>query len=290
MKHKKKGKRNEKLLLTPLQTTEALQAIGEAYDRKKAMFYYSAVLFVAFILGLLFEVNMLFLIGISITYILCVPQLLFNQSKFAYETRRFHDVNSYMSQMAQSFIYTRDIIESLRETATCFSSGRMTDTLRQAFEIIENGKVDIKRAEKEALSYIESRYSCEKLCNLHRFFISAEELGGECQKEFIILENIRITWQGVVERGRNRRYWERTVGACLYVLFLGVAIMMLHVMRNSKLDIMNLAATQIVDSVLLVGFLLYFVFMDNRLNKSLLTDAVFMSEENALAYYRYLDA
>ena len=68
---------------------------------------------------------------------------MFNQSKFAYETRRFNDVNSYMSQMAQSFIYTQDVIESLRETATCFSSGRMTETLNHAFLIIENGKSDI---------------------------------------------------------------------------------------------------------------------------------------------------
>ena len=282
-------KRKEKLLFTPLHTTEALQAIGEAYDRKKAMLYYMAVIFIAIILGLLFEVNLLLIAGICIMYALCVPQLLFNHSKFAYETRRFHDVNSYMSQMAQSFIYTQDIIESLRETATCFSSGRMTDTLNHAFEMIECGKADIKKAEQDALAYIESRYSCEKLQNLHRFFISAEELGGECQKEFEILENMRIAWQGVVESGRSKRYWERNIGACLYILFLGVAVMMLHVMRNSNLDIMALVATQIVDSILLIGFVFYFVFMDNRLNKSLLTTPVLMTEKKARAYYEYLN-
>ena len=287
-KNKKKQKK-EKILLTTLHTTEALQAIGEEFDRRKAMLYYTALLFIAVILGLLFEVNILFIALICIAYVLCVPQLLFNQSKFAYETRRFNDVNSYMSQMAQSFIYTQDIIGSLRETATCFSSGRMTDTLSHAFEIIENGKTDIKKAEQDALKFIESRYACEKLHNLHRFFISAEELGGECQKEFEILENMRIAWQGVVESGRSKRYWERNIGACLYILFMGVAIMMLHVMRNSDLDIMSLAATQIVDSLLLIGFVLYFVFMDNRLNKSLLTDPVLMTEKRARAYYEYLD-
>lgn len=290
MKWKKKNRKKENLILTPLQTTEALQAIGEEFDRKKAMLFYSGILFAALILGLLFEVNIIFLIIIGIVYVLCVPQLLFNQSKFAYETRRFNDINSYMSQMAQSFIYTQDIIESLRETATCFSRGLMTDTLMHAFEIIDSGKTDIKQAERDALLYIESRYGCEKLHNMHSFFLSAEELGGECQKEFTILENMRIAWQGVVENGRSRRYWERNIGACLFALFLGVAIMMLHIMRNSDLDIMALTATQVVDSVLLIGFVLYFVFMDNRLNKSLLTDPVYMTEEKAKAYYEYLDS
>ena len=286
---RKYRKKREKRILTPLQTTEALEAIGEKFDKKKALFCYMIVLLTAVILGLLFEIHITFLILINIVYVCCVPQLLFNHSKSAYETKRFHDVNSYMSQMAQSFIYTQDVIESLKETATCFSSGLMTNTLSYAFEIIENGKMNIKQAEKDALSYIETSYSCEKLHNLHLFFISVQEIGGECQKEFKILENMRIAWQGVVESGRVKRYWERNIGACLYVLFLGVAIMMLHVMRNSNLDIMTLPATQVVDSILLIGFILYFVFMDNRLNKSLLVDPVLMTEEKAAAYYTYFE-
>lgn len=289
MRRRKRNRKKDKIMLTPLQTTEALQTIGEEFDRKKAMVFYTGVLLTAIILGLLFEVNIVFLSIVGIIYVCCVPQLLFNQSKFAYETRRFNDINSYMSQMAQSFIYTKDIIESLRETSTCFSSGLMTDTLKKALEIIERGKDDIKKSERDALEFIESKYGCEKLHNLHRFFLSAEELGGECQKEFKILENMRIAWQGVVESGRSRRYWERNIGICLFALFLAVAIMMLHVMRDSDLDIMGLAATQIVDSVLLIGFVMYFVFMDNRLNKSLLMDPVFMTEEKAVAYYDYLN-
>ena len=121
---------NEKILLTPLHTTEALEAIGEEYDKKKAMLFYVGVLFVAIILGLLFEVNILLVGMIGFIYVLCVPQLLYNQTKCAYETKRFHDVNAYMSQRAQSFIYTQDVIESLRETSTCFSSGLMTKTLQ----------------------------------------------------------------------------------------------------------------------------------------------------------------
>jgi len=48
---RKKGK----FLFTPLRTTEALKAIGEEYDRKRAMLYYGTLLLAALVLGLLFE-------------------------------------------------------------------------------------------------------------------------------------------------------------------------------------------------------------------------------------------
>jgi len=194
-----------------------------------------------------------------------------------------------MSQMAQSFIYTNDVIKSLEETGTCFSGGPMSETLNRAFYIINEGKNDIKQAERDALAYIESRYDCEKLRNLHSFFLNAEELGGECQKEFRILESMRLAWQSVVEGIRQRRYWERNVSTIIYAFFLMVCIAMLHIMRNSDLDIVNLLATQIIDVILLIGFILFFVFLDNRLTKSLLIGTEEMSEKQANAYFDYLD-
>lgn len=286
---KKTKKKREKLLLTPLRATEALKIIGEDYDKKKATLYYGVVLVMAVVLGLLFELNLVFLIIVAVVYILCVPQLIYNQKKFAYETNRFNDINSYMSQMAQSFIYTGDVIKSLEETISCFTTGKMHSTLSTALEIIKDGKTDIKQAEKEALTYIESNYDCDKLRNLHAFFLNAEELGGECKKEFRILESMRTAWQGVVENIRLKNFWERNMNSLMYAFFLGVCVMMLHIMRNSNLDIVNLWPTQIIDLLLLIGFVLYFVFLDNRLNKSLLINPVVMSEEKANAYFEYLE-
>ena len=81
------------------------------YDKRVARLYYIALFFIALVLGLLFELNPIFIAIVILSYLLSVPQLVFNQKKFAYETQRFHDINSYMSQMAQSFIYTRDVIK-----------------------------------------------------------------------------------------------------------------------------------------------------------------------------------
>lgn len=251
--------------------------------------YYGAFALVAVVLGLLFELRPVFLLVLVLGYCLCVPSAIRNQKKFVYETKRFHDVNSYMSQMAQSFIYTHDVIQSLEETATCFSSGRMHETLVEAFERLEDGKWDIKRAERDALFLIESRYDCEKLRNLHSFLRKAEELGGECHKEFQIIEHMRIAWQGVVEGMRVRRLWERNVGVLIYMFFLFVCVIMLHIMRGAELDIMSLLATQIVSTLLLAGLVLYFLFMDKRIGGSLLIKPVVMSEEHANAYFEYLE-
>lgn len=251
--------------------------------------YYGTLILIALVLGLLFELNPVFLFVIIVIYILCVPRLVLNQKKFVYETRRFNDVNSYMSQMAQSFIYTHDVIKSLEETATCFSSGLMHETLTEVFEVLEAGKWDIRRAERDALSLIESRYDCEKLRNLHSFFLNAEELGGECQREFKILESMRTSWQGVVESIRLKKMLERNVGTLIYAFFLVICVIMLHIMRGSDLDIVRLLATQIISTLLLSGFVLYYVFMDNRLGKPLLVNPAVMSEERANAYFEYLE-
>lgn len=258
-------------------------------NRKKVALYYGAVLFVVLVFGLLFELNPLFLCIVAVVYAFCVPKLMYNQKKYTYETNRFNDINAYMSQMAQSFIYTNDVIKSLEETATCFTDGAMCETLSLAFEIIEEGKGDIKQAEKDALFYIESEYNCEKLRNLHSFFLNVEELGGECKKEFRILESMRIAWQSVVESIRLKKLWERNISAIVYAFFLIVCIMMLHIMRSSNLDIVNLLPTQVIDMLLLIGFALFFMFMDNRLNKSLLIDGQVMSEEKANAHFDYLE-
>ncbi len=261
----------------------------KTYDKRVARLYYIALFFIALVLGLLFELKPIFIAIVILSYLLSVPQLVFNQKKFAYETQRFHDINSYMSQMAQSFIYTRDVIKSLEETERCFSDGRMKETLQIALEMIEEGKWDIRSVEENALAYIEERYACEKVRNLHRFFLNVEEIGGECKKEFRILEITRTAWQSVVESIRVRRFWERNIGTLMYAFFLIVCIIMLHIMRESDLDIMHMWLTQIVDLILLLGFIGYFVFMDNRLNKSLLLNVEVMDEEKANRYFEYLE-
>ncbi len=251
--------------------------------------YSFLALLLALVFSLLFELKPIFLLVVAVVYIACVPRLLANQKKTEFEKQRFYDINAYMSQMAQSFVYTQDVIKSLEETASCFSSGRMHDTLEAVFAILEAGKWDIRRAERDALFYIEEQYSCEKLRNLHSFFLRAEELGGRCQKEFQILERMRIAWQGVVESIRLRRRVERNIGVLIYVFFLLVCMLMLQIMKGSELNIIAFLPTQMISTLMIIGLAFYLLFMEKRLCRSLLVDYDVMTEEKAEAYFEYLE-
>ena len=250
--------------------------------------YYGAVIFVAALFGFLFELKPVLFLLVVVAYVASVPAIIRNQEVHTYEVRRFHDVNSYMSQMSQSFIYTKDVIKSLEETASCFSSGPMSEVLTHMLWLIADGKGDIKQAEREALSYMESHYDCEKLKNLHAFFLNSEEIGGECAKEFKILESMRTAWQGVVESIHTKKFWEKNISAIVYLFFMGICVVMLNIMRGSDLDIVGLWPTQLVDTFLLLGFLLFYRFMDKRLTQSLLVKPKGMTEEKAEAYFDYL--
>ena len=243
--------------------------------------YIVLAFFIVVVLGLMFELSPVFLVIVAVIYILCVPRLILSKERSDYEKQRFDDINAYMSQMAQSFVYTQDVIASLEETASCFTSGHMHGTMREVFEILESGKWDIKRAERDALSYLETQYDCEKVKNLHNYFLRAEELGGKSQKEFQILEHMRLAWQGVVERIRLGKIMERNIGALVYLFFLLVCMIMLRIMRGSDLDIISFLPTQLISMALIGGLALYLLFMDARLSRSLLVSAPIMSEERA---------
>lgn len=275
-------------LYTPLQVTEAFNKIGETYDKKRASLFSAIVLLVAIILSFMFELNLVLILLVCGAYIICVPKLIFNQRKYSYEKRRFHDINSYMSQMTESFTYTNDVILSLQETASCFTSGRMNETLMEALEIIENGKADVRKAERDALLHVEEKYGCEKLKNLHSFFLSVEEHGGVYGKEFVILESAREIWKTAVENASQKMFWERNVGTGLYGGLLLVCIFMLNILRSANLDIKNSLFIQVINAILIIGFIVYYVFMDNRLCVSLLKPATVMSKERAYANFKYL--
>ena len=86
-----------------------------------------------------------------------------------------------------------------------------------------------------------------------------------------------------------KRVWERNVGAVIYAFFLLVCVIMLHIMRSSDLEIVTLPATQIISTALLIGFCIYYVFMDKRLAQSLLVKSEEMSLEQAEAYFDYFE-
>lgn len=278
----------QKNFINPMHMTEALKEFGESLDKKTAFFFYGIMFLAAFYLGVFFELEPVFLIIVIVVYVLCTPQLIYNQKKHAYEKRRFQDVNAYMSQMAQTFTDTQDVISSLKRTSRSFSSGRMCETLKEAIGIIDNGMSDIRKAERNALLHIEAKYDCEKLRNLHNFILSAEEIGGECSTEFSILEKIRGAWKNAVILYHHKLEGKRNFGIIIYGVLLLLCIFMLNVLRDADIDIITMGFIQFVNAVMISLFIVFFMVMDKRLNESLLKDAKYMSEEKVTSLFVYV--
>lgn len=284
----RKGKKKNKNFINPMHMTEALKEFGESLDKKSAFLFYGVMFLTALYLGIFFELEPFFLAIVIIVYALCTPQLIYNQKKHSYEIRRFQDVNAYMSQMAQIFTDTQDVIGSIKETSRSFSSGRMCDTLKEALDIIDNGMSDVHKAEREALLYIEEKYDCEKVRNLHSFILSVEEIGGECSTEFSILEKIRGAWKDAVVLYHQQISNKRNYAVVIYGVLLLLCIFMLNVMRDADIDIIGNGFIQFVNVILISLFIIFFVIMDKRLNVSLLKDAKYMTEEKAERLFAYI--
>lgn len=273
----------EKFIYSPMKMTEALKEMGENYTRKDAVLYYCVLLLIAVILGLLFELKVAYLVIVGVVYLAFVPQIIYNQKKQAYELRRFNDVNAYMSQMAQSFTRTGNVLDSLDETANTFSAGKMHDTLMEAIAVIDE-TVNVDEAIEKAFELIEKRYGCEKLKNLHEFLMMAQARGGDCEMEFSILEKTRMAWENAISKYRRDAVSVRNVCSVLYVLMLALCIFIMNAFP-SDLSIIHMEFIQVVNAVLLSLFIVFFVMLDTRINGSLLKDPKFMSKEMADNYF-----
>ena len=156
------------------------------------------LLFSGLCFGLLFELSWVYLLFLLVIYLLALRRIHKNQIQEEEELLQFREINTYMSQISQSFVRTKNILSALHETADTFSTGSLKAILLEAIDILLLEGGDISLAQRKALSCIEASYPCEKLCNLHEFMLLAEKRGGECKREFILLEKMRLAWERAV--------------------------------------------------------------------------------------------
>lgn len=277
---KRKKAQEERMIFNPMKITAMLKEIGEEYDKKEAGLYYAGILLVAIILGLLLELNPLDLIFVLFVYVLFVPKIIYNQKKHAFEKKRFYDVNAYMSEMTQEFTSKGTIHKSLIETADTFTKGRMHETLYEAIDMIENSSGNFREVQENALKIIESKYDCEKIRNLHTYLLKSEQLGGNVESEFRIIEKQRKAWSKAVEEYYRKLEQNRLDGMVIYGGLLLFCAWFMHAFPED-LSIIGLPGIQILNTVMLALFVVFFVVLDTKLNTSLLKEAEVMSQERA---------
>lgn len=218
--------------------------------------------------GISFGLTLPHFIIALLVYLAFTPTILRNRKLQKHEFKRFQDLNLYMSQISQSFVRTKNILFSLKETADIFPSGEMKDKISEAIDILLSGNHELSISEEKSFSHFEETYGCEKLRTLHEFLQFAEDRGGECGEEFIILEKSRIAWETALGDYRKQLISHRNMCSLLYLLMLGVCLFLLHAFPD-ELRITHLSFVQITNTILLSMYIVFFVLMDCKVNGQL---------------------
>jgi hypothetical protein len=169
-----------------------------------------------------------------------------------------------MSQISQNFVRNKNILLSLQETANAFPAGYLHSLLSESIDIIllEGGNIIL--AEQKALRHLESQYQIERLHNLHEFMLTAEQEGGDCKREFILLEKMRMAWEKAILKYHYELLETRNMSSILYGLMLLVCIFVLHAFP-SELSIIDIEFIQITNFILTALFIVFFTVLDHKL-------------------------
>lgn len=219
-------------------------------------------------LGLLFELKWYYLLFLLFLYLLFLKQIQKQQLQQNEEMIHFRQINSYMSQISQNFVRNKNILLSLQETAHAFPAGRMHRLLLESIDILLLEGGDIMAAEQKALLHLESQYTSERLHNLHEFMLTTEQLGGDCKREFILLEKMRIAWERAILKYHQELTETRNLTSILYALMLCVCIFVLHAFPL-ELSIIGMEFIQFTNFILTALLIVFFTILDHQLCGSL---------------------
>lgn len=231
--------------------------------------------------GLFFELKWFYLLIIGVIYLLFLTKIQSYQMRQTEEINKFHQINAYMSQVSQSFVRTKNILSALQETAATFPAGPLQNLLMESIDILLLEGGDITEAEKKALYHLEAEYPCERLHNLHEFMLLAESQGGECKREFVLLEKMRMAWEHALWKYHQSLTETRNLTTFLYGLMLSVCIFVLHAFPND-LSIVHLEFIQITNFILVALLIVFYTILDKQICGQLFRKSKSMTEKKEL--------
>lgn len=174
-KEKKEKKKNENRVSVKGMFAE-IEAYGYEYSFKKFLL---RLVVVWGIIGVAAYFYTLKIVPIILLIILCTaltPLMVKAQFKYKYEHDKFNDVNDYLQQIGYSFLKTKKIRNSLEEVVYILNGRKICNAINKAIDYIDNAQSETLF--EDALAIIEEEYGCEKMHNLHNFFIKVEKEGG----------------------------------------------------------------------------------------------------------------
>lgn len=187
--------------------------------------------------GLLFKLQIVYILLIFIVCLLCLPSLVFTIYKNMYESKRFHDVSNYMEQLLYSFRKKKKILTSLEDVLVAFEEdkGPMAGLIEKAIEHIRTSESD-GDIYREALDIIEKEYDNTRLRNVHNFLIAVENHGGKVEAPVDLLLDDHAMWDERVHAFQKERDTVRRNIIVSICFSLALCFFILYILGTNELE------------------------------------------------------
>lgn len=199
------GKEKEHIMKRKKLSDELIK-YGYVFSLPKMVITYIVMVISTVLIGLLFQLNSVFIIVLCICVILMLPLYIKNYNYNRYQQQRFSDVNIYMEQFMYSFMKNGKILSTLNDVKELFLKGKMCDVINKAIKYIRD-TYEENDVESKALKMICEEYQYEGLKTMHGFALSVEANGGayiSCMQ--LILEARRMWADRVYEQMKIRKH------------------------------------------------------------------------------------
>lgn len=186
--------------------SDELVKYGYVFSLSKMVVTYVVMVVSTILVGMFFQLNSVFIIGLIISVALMLPLYIRNYNYNRFQQQRFSDVNVYMEQFMYSFMKTGKILSTLNDVKELFPKGKMCDVITKAIQYIKD-TYEESDVEAKALEIIGDEYQYEGLKTMHGFALSVEANGGayiSCMQ--LILEARRMWADRVYEQMKIRKH------------------------------------------------------------------------------------
>lgn len=261
---------------------------GYGYEYKFGKFFLQLlIVFLAIIVaGLLYKLNTTCIVVLCIIALVLFPVIIAAQFRYIYEQKKFTMLVEYLEHMIFNFKKTPKILVALRDTRELVSV-EMQSLIDHAIEVIEN-REDATNLYQEAFTEFEKQFPCSRLLALHRFLINIELQGGKYQSAIdLLLVDIRAWVERTYIYQKELKNIKNKIVLSL-AISMGICGTMIMIVPED-ISIKGMVAYQILTTILLIGFLIIFTFMQTKLNGAwLVNDTTDKSSDAVKRAYDYV--
>lgn len=252
--------------LNPRQLALEVHVYGYDFSWKTHIQILICSLFAIGAVGILFQLNTGYMIGIVALMIFVLPVLIVNTYKRMFEQKRFEDVTVYVEQMLYSFQKNEKIVAALKETGEVFEDGRMKWAIEDAVTHLERGIAQSEKGTlREALAMIEKMYPCKKIHIAHELFLSSEEYGGSAGNSILLLLEDVEHWKRKgyhLQADKKRSHTDNIISISVAIMMCAIALYALNSMGDffPKADKVSVFSIEIIQ-ISSFGFIIFMLWV-----------------------------